>query len=261
MERLAEYYDHLAYYVYELCKLIKEDYYDLLRDEDGDLFDVDTPKELIDLVDYLSDRKELELDDLCVTARDYIYKSGNWNSWLVGDIKMPMFIGEPKRANENFNLIYILKIIKNWMGIDYWIHWIEDAHVWVTFKLHYKEHFMVLDDIIFDETMDEYDKADVILNNLIYYFDLADEPIDEFKNAIEKEFTIYEAKDGETVNVNVILGEGRVEVTLTNNETGEERMFEGFIDEEVTDEDIRYDNASELGYKMAHLLLIDYWNL
>lgn len=261
MERLDEYYNKLAYYVYEVCKIIKEDDYDLIRDENGDLFDEDTPKELIDLVDYLTDKKELDLDKLCVTARDYMYESGNWNDWLLGKIELTMFVGEPKRANDEFNLIYILKVIKNWMGIDYSIDWMEDAHVWVTFKLHYKEHFMQLDDIIFDETMKELDKAEVILNNLIYYFDLEEEPMDEFAKAIEKEFNIYEKQDNETVNVNVILNEDKVEVKLINNETGKERLFDGFIDEEVTEDDITYENASMLGYKMAHLMLIDFWNL
>ena len=103
MERLAEYYNKLAYYVYEVCKIIKEDDYDLIRDENGDLFDEDTPKELIDLVDYLTDKKELDLDKLCVTARDYMYESGNWNDWLLGKIELTMFVGEPKRANDEFN--------------------------------------------------------------------------------------------------------------------------------------------------------------
>ena len=243
-------HEELADYIYELCKLIKDYDYELgYLDENGEMDYGDAQQELIDLVDYLTDNKELELPKLCMSAWDYMNESGNFDAWLLGKIEMTMFLGQPKKANEEYDLLWILKAIKEQMGIDYNVDWYEDAHVWVTFKLHYKKHFMQLDDLIFDYTKTRLNKADIILDSLIYYFNLEEYPVEEFVKVIKKEFKIYEAEDNEIINVNV-LDEHRVEVRLVDNKTGEERLFEGWLDEDVT-----FENASQLGYEVSHEMM------
>ena len=93
-------------------------------------------------------------------------------------------------------------------------------------------------------------------NELIDVFNLPDSPIDNFKNAIAKEFKVYEKLDDERIDVKVIPFDDNYNVTviLTNNDTGEKRDFNKCFICDMNN-DITYANAGELGYKFAHSIL------
>lgn len=163
-----------------------------------------------------------------------------------------MFSNKMRKAVNEFGLLEILTGFREVMGIDSRLDRSNKEKVAVTFMLGYKEQEMVLDDIIFAESLDVLDKTYIILKELIYYFDLAEEPIVEFADALSKEFCIHEK--GENEEVYVDIDEDIVEVVVMNTKTGEEREYVAFIEEDVT-----YENASRLGYEVAHKMMLDYW--
>ena len=166
-----------------------------------------------------------------------------------------MFSNKMRKAVNDFGLLEILTGFREVMGIDSRLDRSEKEKVAVTFMLGYKEQKMILDDIIFDESLDVIDKSDMILEQLIYYFDLADDPILEFTDALSKEFCIHEKRDNEEVYAKVIL-EDTVEVSITHSKTGKKkRVFVGFIEEDIT-----YENASRVGYEIAHKMMVGYWD-
>ena len=160
-----------------------------------------------------------------------------------------------RKAVNEFGLLEILTGFREVMGIDSRLDRSEEEKVVVTFMLGYKEQEMILDDIIFDTELDVIDKTDMILEELIYVFDLADDPIIEFADALSKEFCIHEKRDHEEVYVDIIE-EDTVEVVVVNNVTGEEIEYTGFIEEDIT-----YENASRVGYEVAHKMMVDYWGI
>ena len=166
-----------------------------------------------------------------------------------------MFSNKMRKAVNDFGLLEILTGFREVMGIDSRLDRSEKEKVAVTFMLGYKEQKMILDDIIFDESLDIIDKTDIILEELIYVFDLADDPILEFADALSKEFCIHEKRDNEEVYTKVIL-EDTVEVSITHSKTGKKkRVFVGFIEEDIT-----YENASRVGYEIAHKMLERFWD-
>ena len=166
-----------------------------------------------------------------------------------------MFSNKMRKAVNDFGLLEILTGFREVMGIDSRLDRSEEEKVAVTFILGYKEQEMILDDIIFDESLDVIDKTDMILEELIYYFDLAEDPIVEFADALSKEFYIHEKRDHEEVYVDIIE-EDTVEVVVVNNVTGEKIEYTGFIEKDIT-----YENASRVGYEVAHKMMADYWGI
>ena len=165
-----------------------------------------------------------------------------------------MFINEKiNDAVKNYSLLEVLYFVKHDMGIDYKLDLYNEKRVGVSFKLHNKEHYMILDDIIFDEELDSWIKFDLIMDELMYYFGLECSPSLEFKKALEKEFILYEAEDYEHIEVKTYVN--KVKVAFIDEELGERREFgEWFIKEDIT-----YANARDLGYEVAHSMLGDYW--
>ena len=168
-----------------------------------------------------------------------------------------MFRGKMKDAIEKYNLLEILYYIKHDTGIDFRL----DLHdkkdrIIVYFTLDYIKYTMKLDYFIFDKNLELTDKYDCIMNELIDVFNLPDSPIDNFKNAIAKEFKVYEKLDDERIDVKVIPFDDNYNVTviLTNNNTGEKREFNKCFICDMNN-DITYINAGELGYKFAHNML------
>lgn len=167
-----------------------------------------------------------------------------------------MFISEKiNEAVKNYGLLEILYYVKHDMGIDYKLDLHNDKdRIGVSFKLHNKEHYMILDDIIFDDDLDSWIKFDLIMDELMYYFGLECSPSLEFKKALEKEFILYEANDYEHIEVK-IFGINKVKVAFIDEELGERREIgEWFIEEDIT-----YENARDLAYKVAREMLEEYW--
>ena len=175
-----------------------------------------------------------------------------------------MFISEKiNDAVKNYNLLEILYEIKHYDGIDFRLNYDDNAYdqVGVYFMIHNKRHYAILNDIIFNDELEEVEKVDAIMNELIDVFDLEDHPENEFKEAIKKEFEVYEKQDNERVDVSVLTYSVgyNVRVVLTNKETKERREFEClFTRYELGCDLITYENASELGCMVAHDLLDEF---
>ena len=176
-----------------------------------------------------------------------------------------MFTGKIDDAVKNYGLLEILYYIKHDEGIDYRLDLdLRNAkeRVGVCFKLHNKEHYMILDDIIFDDNdeLDGWGKRDMIMGELLYYFDLENNILKEFKKAIEKEFSIYEADDNERVEVKFSVFTNGVEVALVNDLLDKRREIgEYHVDGDINYNNITYANARDLGYEVAHKMLEEYW--
>ena len=167
-----------------------------------------------------------------------------------------MFIDEKiNEAVKNYGLLEILYYIKHDMGIDYKLDLNNKKdEIGVSFKLHNKEHYMILDDIIFDDELDAWIKFDLITDELMYYFGLECSPSLEFRKALNEEVVRYEAEDYERVEVKTYVND-KVEVVIVDEEIGERReLGEWFIEEDIT-----FENARDLGYEIAHKMLERFW--
>ena len=167
-----------------------------------------------------------------------------------------MFIDEKiNEAVKNYGLLEILYYIKHDMGIDYKLDLNNKKdEIGVYFKLHNKQHYMLLDDIIFDDELDAWIKFDFIMDELMYYFGLECSPSLEFRKALKEEVVRYEAEDYERVEVKTSVND-KVEVVIVDEEIGERReLGEWFIEEDIT-----YGNARDLGYEIAHKMLERFW--
>ena len=168
-----------------------------------------------------------------------------------------MFLNKLGRTiDECLILDIVLSYIRDVYGINYDLSDVDDDRVGVIFTLKEREHFMFVDEIVFNEELEIRDMVDLIMDELRYAFELEDAPIIELGKGIIKAFSEVELQDDdkEEVNINVIA-EDTVEVTIINLNTGEERELYGFIEE-----DVLYDNASELGYEIGRKMLDGYWD-
>ena len=164
-----------------------------------------------------------------------------------------MFEDKLEKADNEFGLFEILRCIREVYGIDSELEIVDEDRIGVIFTLKDEEHFMLVDEIVFNEELDTGDKIDVILDELRYAFELEDTPIIELAKGIMDVFLDVEKQDPDEevqdVIINVI-GEDTIEVSVINNETGETRELYEFIEEDVT-----YDNAYVLGCKIGCKML------
>ena len=164
-----------------------------------------------------------------------------------------MFEDKLEKADNEFGLFEILRCIREVYGIDSELEIVDEDRIGVIFTLKDEEHFMLVDEIVFNEELDTGDKIDVILDELRYAFELEDTPIIELAKGIMDVFLDVEKQDPneevQDVIINVI-GEDTIEVSVINNETGETRELYEFIEEDVT-----YDNAYVLGCKIGCKML------
>ena len=166
-----------------------------------------------------------------------------------------MFEDKLERADNEFGLFEILRCIREVYGIDSELEIDDDDRIGVIFTLKEREHFMLVDEIVFNEESEIGDKIDLILDELRYAFQLEDTPIIELAKGIMDVFLDVEKQDPneevQDVIINVIC-EDTVEVTVVNNETGETRELHAFIEEDVT-----YENGYILGCKIGCKMLAE----
>lgn len=166
-----------------------------------------------------------------------------------------MFEDKLEKADNEFGLFEILRCIREVYGIDSELEIVDEDRIGVIFTLKDEEHFMLVDEIVFNEELDTGDKIDLILDELKYAFELEDTPIIELAKGIMDVFLDVEKQDPDEevqdVIINVI-GEDTIEVSVINNETGETRELYEFIEEDVT-----YDNAYVLGCKIGCKMLAE----
>ena len=166
-----------------------------------------------------------------------------------------MFEDKLERADNEFGLFEILRCIREVYGIDSELEILDDDRIGVIFTLKEEDHFMLVDEIVFNEELEIGDKIDAIMDELRYAFELEDTPIIELAKGIMDVFLDVEKQDPDEevqdVIINVI-GEDTVEVTVINNETGEKKELHAFIEEDVT-----YDNAYLLGCKIGCKMLAE----
>ena len=161
-----------------------------------------------------------------------------------------------RTLDECLILDIVLTYIRDVYGIDYELEEVDDDRIGVIFTLKEKEHFMFVDEIVFNDKLEIIDRVDLIMDELRYVFELEEAPIVELGKGIVKAFSEVEIQEDEKEEVNInVIAEDTVEVTIVNLKTGEERELHGFIEE-----DVAYDNASELGYEIGRKMLEGYWN-
>ena len=166
-----------------------------------------------------------------------------------------MFEDKLERADNEFGLFEILRCIREVYGIDSELEIDDDDRIGVIFTLKEREHFMLVDEIVFNEESEIGDKIDLILDELRYAFQLEDTPIIELAKGIMDVFLDVEKQDPneevQDVIINVIC-EDTVEVSVINNETGETKELHAFIGEDVT-----YENGYILGCKIGCKMLAE----
>ena len=166
-----------------------------------------------------------------------------------------MFEDKLENADNEFGLFEILRCIREVYGIDSELEILDDDRIGVIFTLKEEDHFMLVDEIVFNEELEIGDKIDAIMDELRYAFELEDTPIIELAKGIMDVFLDVEKQDPneevQDVIINVI-GEDTVEVSVINNETGETRELYEFIEEDVT-----YENAYTLGCEIGCKMLAE----
>ena len=166
-----------------------------------------------------------------------------------------MFEDKLEKADNEFGLFEILRCIREVYGIDSELEIVDDNRIGVIFTLKEREHFMLVDEIVFNEESEIGDKIDLILDELRYVFELEDTPIIELAKGIMDVFLDVEKQDPneevQDVIINIIA-EDTVEVSVVNNETGEKKELHEFIEEDVT-----YQNAYALGCEIGCKMLVE----
>ena len=166
-----------------------------------------------------------------------------------------MFEDKLEKADNEFGLFEILRCIREVYGIDSELEIVDDDRIGVIFTLRDEEHFMLVDEIVFNEELEIGDKIDLILDELRYAFELEDTPITELGKVIVEVFKEVEMQSNDIMEVSIVK-EDTITANIMNASNGEHRLFYGFIEEDVT-----YENATRAGYEIAHKMLDNYWEL
>ena len=140
----------------------------------------------------------------------------------------------------------------------------------ITLYLGYKSHCMVIEDYNLINTFkDGVDLLNGFLKELRRVWELPDDPYRMFEERVYKEFNLNMASDYWRDKVKVDVTGNEVRVTLTPTITNlltptlesmirknelEERVFKCTVSDKIT-----FLNADELGYRMAHKMIDDYY--
>ena len=87
-----------------------------------------------------------------------------------------MLTGKLKKAVERTRMLDILTSIREVLGVDFKLEMFVEDRVGIYFMFDGKEHYMILDDIVFNESLSTFGKTNKIVNELLSEFKIKRRP-------------------------------------------------------------------------------------